>query len=336
MWDFFDFIADGDCGQVLADATMPGARWFPGTRLNYAEYALRQGDSPEAAVISIAEDGTTTEISWTQLRQQVAAFAAWLRRQGVGVGDRVVGYLPNTFHGVIAFLATAGIGAVWSACGQDYGASGAASRFAQLEPTILVAADGYRWNGRGHDRRAEVAELRRQLPTVRTTVHVPVLGLPVDSDGPRNEGWDVVTAGDAELDFVRVDFDAPLWVLFSSGTTGLPKGIVHGHGGVILDHHKLLGLHNDLRPGQRFFWYTTTNWMMWNMVVSGLLVGATIVLYDGSPTHPDPQRLWDISDCGTSPPSTASASSGSAPDTCSAARKPVSNPAETSTCPRCG
>ncbi|BAH51542.1 acetoacetate--CoA ligase [Rhodococcus opacus] len=291
VWDFFDIVADGDAGEVLADAVMPGARWFPGTRLNYTEHALRQGDSPEAAIISIAEDGGTTEISWAQLRRQVAAVAAWLREQGVGVGDRVVGYLPNTFHGVVAFLATAGIGAVWSACGQDYGASGASARFAQLDPVILIAADGYRWNGRVHDRRGAVADLVRQLPTLRRTVRVPVLGLPDDA---QHVPWEEVTAVDAEPDFVRVDFDAPLWVLFSSGTTGLPKGIVHGHGGVILDHHKLLGLHNDLRAGERFFWYTTTNWMMWNMVVSGLLVGATIVLYDGSPSHPDPQRLWDI------------------------------------------
>ncbi|QSE91858.1 acetoacetate--CoA ligase [Rhodococcus pseudokoreensis] len=294
VWDFFDIAADGDAGEVLTDAAMPGARWFPGTRLNYTEHALRHGDSPEAAIISIAEDGVTTEISWTQLRRQVAAVAAWLREQGVGVGDRVVGYLPNTFHAVVAFLATAGIGAVWSACGQDYGASGAASRFAQLDPVILVAADGYRWNGRVHDRRGDVADLVRQLPTLRSTVHVPVLGLLLDVDDAQHVPWDEVTAADAEPDFVRVEFDAPLWVLFSSGTTGLPKGIVHGHGGVILDHHKLLGLHNDLRAGERFFWYTTPNWMMWNMVVSGLLVGATIVLYDGSPAHPDPQRLWDI------------------------------------------
>lgn len=292
VWDFFDIIADAHYTDVLPDATMPGAQWFPGVRLNYAEHALRHGNSTEAAVISISETGTTTETSWTQLRQQVAAFAHWLRQQGVETGDRVVGYLPNTTEAVVAFLATVSIGAVWSACGQDYGAAGAATRFAQLEPVVLVAADGYHWNGQRHDRRSEVSQLRRHLPTVRAVVHVPVLGLP--SAEPDHLGWDVTTSGTFELSFTRVDFDTPLWVLFSSGTTGLPKGIVHGHGGVTLDHHKLLGLHNDLNRGDRCFWYTTPNWMMWNMVVSGLLVGATIVLYDGNPTYPGPQRLWDI------------------------------------------
>lgn len=291
--EFFDIRTTGTWDRVLDDAPMPATRWFPGAHLNYAEHALRGGDPAGTALVSVSEDGTTTHTTFAELRDQVGALAAWLRRQGVTPGDRVVGYLPNTLHAVTAFLASASVGAVWSACGQDYGADGATNRFAQLEPVVLFAADGYRWNGREQDRRAQTAALREALPTVRVTVQVPNLGLPT-ATGEDLVCWQDALADPAECVFEQVPFDAPLWVLFSSGTTGAPKGIVHGHGGVLLDHHKLLGLHLDLGPGDRFLWYTTTNWMMWNMVVSGLLVGATIVLYDGSPAHPGPGRLWEL------------------------------------------
>nr|WP_234434393.1 AMP-binding protein [Streptomyces sp. NRRL F-5126] len=285
--EFFDIRTTGVWLQALDDAPMPATRWFPGARLNYAEHALRTGDPAGAALISVSEDGTTATTTWRELRDQVGALSGWLREQGVTAGDRVVGYLPNTVHAVVAFLASAAIGAIWSVCDQDYSASGAAARFGRLEPVVLVTADGYRRQGRDHDRRAEVRKLRDALPTVRAVVHVPVLGLPLPGHS-RATTWRQATARPAEPSFEKLPFDAPLWVLFSSGTTGTPKGIVHGHGGVLLDHSKLLGLHLDLRPGDRFLWHTTTNWMMWNMVVSGLLVGATIVLYDGSPTAPSP------------------------------------------------
>ncbi|MEU4165016.1 acetoacetate--CoA ligase [Actinoplanes sp. NPDC026670] len=289
VWDFFDVQSDSGYDRVLDDTPMPGARWFPGACLNYAEHALR--DRTGLALIAVTEDGRTTEVTWDQLRTQVAAFAGWLRRQGVGAGDRVVGYLPHATPAVVAFLATVSLGAIWSACGQDYGADGAAAKFAQLEPSILVAADGYHFNGRAHDRRAEVARLRELLPTVRHVVLADHIGTPGDPD---TVPWTEAIATLAPLTFTRVEFSTPLWVLFSSGTTGVPKGIVHSHGGVLLEHLKLLGLHTDLRPGDRFLWYTTTNWMMWNLAVSGLLVGATVVLYDGSPMYPDPRRLWQL------------------------------------------
>lgn len=288
---YYDVAMDDIPDDVLPSTAMPGARWFPGAGLNYTEHALRQRGSG-TAIIAENEDGVRVEVSSDDLRGMVGAVQQWLRTQRVQRGDRVVAYLPNTLHTVVAMLATTAIGAVWSVCGPDYASDGALARLRQLEPTVLIATDGYRWSGTAHDRRREVSRIADGLPTVRTLLRVSVLGY-WDVDD-RGVDWAEVVSTPAEPTFDRVEFNDPLWVLFSSGTTGVPKGIVHSHGGVLLDHLKLLGLHNDLRPGDRFFWYTTTNWMMWNMVTSGLLVGATIVLYDGSPTHPGPDRLWRI------------------------------------------
>ncbi|MDT5243213.1 MAG: acetoacetyl-CoA synthetase [Mycobacterium sp.] len=290
LWEYFELGAPPD--RVLDDAEMPGAQWFPGVRLNYVDQIVRNARTDRPAILHVSEDGEITELSWHQLHRRTAAFAQTLRSHGVTAGDRVVGYLPNIPEAVIAFLATASIGAVWSACGQDYSAKAALDRLGQLEPVVLVTADGYRYGGKSHDKHDDVATLQAGLPTLRATVLASELTAEADTN---------------ELETVSVDFDHPLWILFSSGTTGLPKGIMHGHGGVVLEHLKALALQSDIGADDTFFWYTSPSWMMWNFQVAGLLVGATIVCYDGSPSYPRPDALWDIASrvgatvLGTSP-----------------------------------
>ncbi|MFD2473601.1 acetoacetate--CoA ligase [Amycolatopsis silviterrae] len=288
--DFYDVPFRTRATRVLADDEMPGAAWFPGATLNYADQALRHtGDQP--AIVAVSEGGHRNEVTRDELRAQVAALAHWLRQQGIGPGDRVVGYLPNITATVVAFLATAAVGATWSACSPEYSPDGAADRLGQLEPAVLFIADGYRYAGKEHDRAAQNDELRRLLPTVRATVWVPHLGRTQPSGTAH---FDALTRDAHDLETAAVPFDHPLWVLYSSGTTGRPKGIVHGHGGVTLEHLKYLGLHTDLDAGSRFSWYTSTSWMMWNIQVSALLLGATVVLYDGSPSWPGPDALWQL------------------------------------------
>ncbi|WP_036505719.1 acetoacetate--CoA ligase [Nocardia aobensis] len=289
LWEYFEL---GDAPDtVLASSDMPGAQWFPGQLLNYVDQIARHARTDRPAIVYAGEQGGLTEISWAELLGRAASFAATLRELGVGPGDRVVGYLPNIPEAVIAFLGTAGIGAVWSACGQDYSAKAALDRLGQLEPAVLVTADGYHFGGKQHDKRDDIAALRAGLPTVRATVVVPRLGGAV----PDARDWNAVAAPEgAELSTEPVGFAHPLWVLFSSGTTGLPKGIVHGHGGVLLEHLKAAALQSDIGRGDVFFWYTSPSWMMWNFQVAGLLVGATIVCYDGSPTFPHADSLFDL------------------------------------------
>jgi acetoacetyl-CoA synthetase len=290
LWEFFDVVAETRADTVLAGDTMPGAQWFPGTRLNYVDQVFRDRPDDGIAIHERDEGGRSVDVTWAELRASVASVADALRAQGVGIGDRVVAYLPNSAEAVIAFLATASLGAIWSACGMDYAPTAALGRFTQLEPLVLFAADGYRNGGRVHDRREAVAEVRAGLPSLRATIAVERLG----ANLPDALTWADVSSRPAQLSTEPVDFAHPLWVLFSSGTTGLPKGLVHGHGGVLLEHLKAIALQSDLGPGDRFWWYTTPSWMMWNFQVAGLLVGATIVCYDGSPAYPDTDALWAL------------------------------------------
>ena len=300
IWDFFDVQASPGFDEVLAGREMPGARWFAGAELNYAEHVFCDRTEDEVAILHASELRELDEITWGELRNQVAGAAAGLRALGVKRGDRVVAYLPNIPEAVVGFLATASIGAVWSSCSPDFGPGSVIDRFAQIEPKVLLAVDGYRYGGRDFDRREILAGVQAQMPTLRHTVIVPYLAEDPDLTPLSNAmRWDQLLSLDASADltFERVPFDHPLWVLYSSGTTGLPKAIVQGQGGILLEHLKKLHLHIDSHPGDRLFWFTTTGWMMWNFLVSGLLTRAAIVLYDGNPGHPGMDVLWDLAAC---------------------------------------
>jgi len=309
IWQFFDVQSHTPYHQVIfrpSQDDMIGIEWFSGSMLNYAEHIFRHKNNQRPALLFAAERsdargaGTRqqqlTSLSWDELESQVAAVAAWLRQQGVEVGDRVVSVLPNCPEAVVAFLATNAVGGIWSSCSPDFGSASVTDRFLQIEPKVLIAADGYTYNGKPIDKTESVRDLRISLPTLERVVWVPYLQ--PDSKLERATGWPDVLATPAPdgLFFEPVPFDHPIWVLYSSGTTGKPKAITHSVGGCLLEHLKVLALHQDVRVGERYFWYSTTGWMMWNFAIGSMLVGATLVLYDGAAGYPDLNRLWNLAD----------------------------------------
>ena len=293
VWQFFDIRASQPYARVLADARMPGAVWCPGARLNLVDQVMRHVATRRIAIVGRNETGTRSELRWSDLESQVAAVAASLRALGVAPGDRVVAYLPNVPQTIVAFLAAASVGAVWSVCSPDMGPVAVLDRFRQIEPKVLIACDGYRYGGKSFDRSEVVAQLVSELATLTHTVLVPVLNERVDATRlPGALAWSDLISRCAPLRTEQVGFDHPLWIVYSSGTTGVPKAIVHGHGGILLEALKGIGLHRDVQPDDRFQWTTSTGWIMWNVQVSGLLVGATVCLYDGNPGWPDLSTLW--------------------------------------------
>ena len=301
VWDFFEVRSTQPYERVLSSRTMPGARWFEGSRVNYAEHMLRherRAAPDEAAIVHSSELRPLAEMTWHELGNAVRVLATQLRALGIAPGDRVSAYMPNIPETAIAMLATTAIGAVWSSAAPEFGARTVIDRFAQIAPKLLFAADGYRFGGKDYDRASEIRAILAELPTVEHVVWLPYL------DPAAAPGLDGAIAWSSLLDhppvaagafaYEHVAHDHPLWVLFSSGTTGLPKPIVHGHVGVLVEHLKSTGLGQNLTPGSRMFFYTTTGWMMFNALLSALLQGASVVLYDGHPAHPTPALLWQL------------------------------------------
>src|ERR1700722_8739931 len=305
VWDFFGIRAHTPYERVLGASHMPGAEWFPGARLNYAEHLVGlDEDRDRTAVLARSQNRAPFELTFGELRDQAARARAGLQRLGVGPGDRVVAYLPNIPETLAAFIATASLGAIWAACAPEFGARSVVDRFAQIEPRVMLAVGGYGYRDRYVSRREEVETIRRRLPTVEHVVGVAY----GDARVPDAMSWDELLADSGPLGVTPVPFAPPLYVLFSSGTTGLPKAIVHGHGGQLIEHFKNQGLGWDLTPSSRLQWFSTTAWMMWNALVSALLLRSSIVMLDGDPNWPDLGAQWRLAEhnratvLGVSPP----------------------------------
>jgi acetoacetyl-CoA synthetase len=300
IWDYSCVISSVQPERVLGRAVMPDAEWFPGARLNYAEHILRMERPGQPALLWVSECGPLTGLDWAELADQVRILGTRLRAMGVRPGDRVVSYMPNIPETVVAMLATTSIGAVWASCSPDFGWPGVVDRFRQLTPKVLFCVDGYQYGGRQYDRADELRRIIAGLDGLEQVIWLPHLDPAAPAPVPDVLHWDQVLDHPPVpkdwFEFEQVPFNHPLWILFSSGTTGLPKAIVHGHGGVLLEQLKLQQLHMDLRQGDRMFFFTTTGWMMWNFLVSSLLLGVCPVLYDGSPTYPEADVLWRLAE----------------------------------------
>ncbi len=299
LWEYFHIQSSSPYSAVLLERKMPAAKWFSGATLNYAEHVFRNATASRPALLFRSERHAMVEVSWSELQQKVGSVAQSLRAMGVQRGDRVVAYMPNIPETLMAFLACASMGATWSSCSPDFGTNSVIDRFKQIEPKVLFAVDGYQYGGKTFDRRPIIAELQQSLPTLEKTVLVPYLFADAQSamgDLSNAVTWQELLKQPSEILFEQVPFDHPLWVLYSSGTTGLPKAIVQGHGGIVLEHLKSLTLDMDLKPQDRFFWFTTIGWMMWNLLIGGLLANTMILLYDGSPGYPAIGTLWQFAE----------------------------------------
>ncbi len=299
IWQFFHVQSSSPYTQVRSEAPMPRTRWFEGATLNYAAHVFRNKTTAYPALLFCSERRQQpVELSWEAFEDRTAALQAFFKQQQIRQGDRIAAFLPNIPEASVALMATLSLGAVWSSCSPDFGTESVLDRFRQIEPRILIATDGYTYNGKAYDRTAVVKKIAAALPSVEKIILIPYLDEAADAGQlPNALSWkDVLNTPHEELTFTPVPFSHPIWILYSSGTTGLPKAITHSHGGMLLEHLKYLSLHNDVKPGERFFWFSTTGWMMWNFVQASLLVGATMVLYDGSPGYPNLERLWKLAD----------------------------------------
>ncbi len=292
---YFDIQFHSNYERVIDTEEMPGARWFTGATLNYAEHIFRMKSEDRPALIFANETGDRKKISWGELEQQVASVQAFLVSNSITKGDRVAGYLPNTPETIACFLAVNSLGAVWSCCSPDFGINTVIDRFEQIEPKVFFTCDGYQYGGKRIDRTTEAKQIADAIPSIKTVVLIPTLNAKATLD--ESIHWATVASSPSkELTFEAVDFNHPIWVLYSSGTTGKPKAITHSHGGVLLEHLKYMHFHNDVKPGEHFFWFTTTGWMMWNFLQASMLAGAVPVLFDGSPGTPDLNSLWKITE----------------------------------------
>jgi acetoacetyl-CoA synthetase len=301
QWEYFDIQSKKAYTSVVSTHEMPGAKWFEGAEVNYTEHIFKNRKLDKPAIIHASELRDTSEITWGELYKETAALQKTLQDLGVQKGDRVVAYASNIYETIVAFLATASLGAIWSSASPDFGTQSVIDRFKQIEPKVMVTVDGYRYGGKNFDRMETVKEIQTELPTLEATIAVPYLNKDADFSASALKNlitWEdaIKTEASQTLTYETVPFNDPLWVLFSSGTTGKPKPIVQSQGGILLEHLKALTFHVDLGENDRFFWFTTTGWMMWNFLVGGLLTGSTVVLYDGNPAYPDTRMLWKFAE----------------------------------------